>query len=241
MDCCPESWIGDGYPDCKEQVNFPNTPSPNPSPYPYPNPTTPTLTVSRPGGATSPAMRARPSVPRPSPFSSMVKVPPTAGRQLGSCASSERAWRGSGQLGTPRARPGHRSPLHRLGCLSQPPPKPPIPVRWTNQVQPSDHPCPALAELALAAGKEHVQELKPSAETTNCSELDDRHNWCNKAFRYTSDFSSGADLGLQYCTFDDASGTCSVGETTPCPPEEHAARVYRSKDLNKAEVRARSM
>jgi len=125
--------------------------------------------------------------------------------------------------------------------LSQPPPKPPIPVRWTNQVQPSDHPCPALAELALAAGKEHVQELKPSAETTNCSELDDRHNWCNKAFRYTSDFSSGADLGLQYCTFDDASGTCSVGETTPCPPEEHAARVYRSKDLNKAEVRARSM
>ena len=69
-------------------------------------------------------------------------------------------------------------------------------MRWTNQVQPSDHPCPALAELALAAGKEHVQELKPSAETTNCSELDDRHNWCNKAFRYTSDFSSGADLGL---------------------------------------------
>ena len=43
MDCCPESWIGDGYPDCKEQVNFPNTPSPNASPYPYPNPTTPTL------------------------------------------------------------------------------------------------------------------------------------------------------------------------------------------------------
>ena len=124
--------------------------------------------------------------------------------------------------------------------MSQPPPKPPIPVRWTNQVQPSDHTCPALAELALAAGKEHVQELKPSAETTDCSELDDRHNWCDKAFRYTSEFSSGEELGLQYCTFDETSGTCGVGETTPCPPEEHAARVYRSKDLNKSEVRARS-
>ena len=171
----------------------------------------------------------------------MVKVPPTAGRQLGSCASSERAWR----LWAARHSQGEARPPE-----SQPPPRVLEPaaskaadsrVRWTNQVQPSDHPCPALAELALAAGKEHVQELKPSAETTNCSELDDRHNWCNKAFRYTSDFSSGADLGLQYCTFDDASGTCSVGETTPCPPEEHAARVYRSKDLNKAEVRARSM
>ena len=166
----------------------------------------------------------------------MVKVPPTAGplrllrARLAALGSSALPGRGPA-TGVPA----------RLGCLSQPPPKPPIPVRWTNQVQPSDHPCPALAELALAAGKEHVQELKPSAETTNCSELDDRHNWCNKAFRYTSDFSSGADLGLQYCTFDDASGTCSVGETTPCPPEEHAARVYRSKDLNKAEARARSM
>ena len=108
------------------------------------------------------------------------------------------------------------------------------------QVQPSDHTCPALAELALAAGKEHVQELKPSAETTDCSELDDRHNWCDKAFRYTSEFSSGEELGLQYCTFDEALGTCGVGETTPCPPEEHAARVYRSKDLNKSEVRSRS-
>ena len=113
-------------------------------------------------------------------------------------------------------------------------------MRWTNQVQPSDHTCPALAEVALAAGKEHVQELKPSAETTGCSELDGRHNWCDKAFRYTSEFSSGEELGLQYCTFDEASGACGVGETTPCPPEEHAARVYRSKDLNKSEVRARS-
>ena len=107
-------------------------------------------------------------------------------------------------------------------------------------MQPSDHTCPALAELALAAGKEHVQVLKASAETTNCSELNDHQNYCNKAFRYTSDFSSGAELSLMYCAFDDASGTCGVGETTPCPPEEHAARVYRSKDLDKSEVRARS-
>ena len=82
------------------------------------------------------------------------------------------------------------------------------------------------AALGLAAGmKKSRQSLLPPL-----------HVEVERSYTVT-----GADLGLQYCTFDDASGTCSVGETTPCPPEEHAARVYRSKDLNKAEVRARSM
>ena len=33
---------------------------------------------------------------------------------------------GSGQLGTPRKRPAHWEPSHRLGCSRQPPPTPPI-------------------------------------------------------------------------------------------------------------------
>ena len=41
---------------------------------------------------------------------------------------------GSGQLGTPRKRPAHRAPSHRLGCSSQPPPKPPISPHLTVQV-----------------------------------------------------------------------------------------------------------
>ena len=35
---------------------------------------------------------------------------------------------GSGLLGAPREGPTHWAPSHRLGCSSQPPPKPPIPV-----------------------------------------------------------------------------------------------------------------
>ena len=41
---------------------------------------------------------------------------------------------GSGQLGTPRARPSHWAPRHRLGGSSEPPPKSPIPLAWTVQV-----------------------------------------------------------------------------------------------------------
>ena len=51
---------------------------------------------------------------------------PLAGPQLGSCASSGRAWRLWLARHTPRERPAHWAPSHRLGCSSQAPPKPPI-------------------------------------------------------------------------------------------------------------------
>ena len=43
---------------------------------------------------------------------------------------------GSGQLGTCRKRSAHRAPRHRLGCSSEPPPKPPIPPPLTMQATP---------------------------------------------------------------------------------------------------------
>ena len=57
------------------------------------------------------SVTTRPSWQRPNPAS----VPP------------QRAPCGSGQLGTPRARPGPWAPRHRLGGSSEPPPKSPIP------------------------------------------------------------------------------------------------------------------
>ena len=36
--------------------------------------------------------------------------------------------RGSGQFGTPRARPAHWAQSHGRGCSSEPPPKPPLPT-----------------------------------------------------------------------------------------------------------------
>ena len=47
---------------------------------------------------------------------SMVKVPPLAVPQLGSCASSGRAWRLYRRLGTPGKRPALWAPSHCLGC-----------------------------------------------------------------------------------------------------------------------------
>eukprot|EP00964_Phaeocystis_antarctica_P080735 scaffold50443_cov36-Phaeocystis_antarctica.AAC.1 len=47
----------------------------------------------------------------------MLKVPPLAVTQLGSCASSGRAWRLWLARHTPRERPGHWAPSHCLGCL----------------------------------------------------------------------------------------------------------------------------
>eukprot|EP00964_Phaeocystis_antarctica_P145108 scaffold111089_cov48-Phaeocystis_antarctica.AAC.2 len=55
---------------------------------------------------------------------------------LGSCASSERAWR-LWAASTPTKRPAHWAPSHCLGCLIEPPPKPPIPPPLAIQVRPS--------------------------------------------------------------------------------------------------------
>ena len=54
---------------------------------------------------------------------------PLAVPQLSAPAPLQGAPGGSGQLGTPRARPGHWDPSHCLRCSSEPPPKPPIPLR----------------------------------------------------------------------------------------------------------------
>ena len=37
------------------------------------------------------------------------------------------------QLGTPRVRPSHGAPRYRLGCSSDPRPKPPVSLRLTTQ------------------------------------------------------------------------------------------------------------
>eukprot|EP00964_Phaeocystis_antarctica_P090758 scaffold58121_cov74-Phaeocystis_antarctica.AAC.3 len=66
----------------------------------------------------------------------MVKVRPLA-VPSSAPAPPQGAPCGSRQLGTPRARPVHWAPCHRLGCSSEPPPKPPIPPRLTIQVPPS--------------------------------------------------------------------------------------------------------
>ena len=60
--------------------------------------------------------------------------PPLVEPQLG-CHASSGVPGGSRQIGTPRARPSHRDPSHHFGCSSQPPPKPPISLRLTMQVQ----------------------------------------------------------------------------------------------------------
>jgi|SouAtlMetagenome_1021521.scaffolds.fasta_scaffold18446_1 hypothetical protein len=51
---------------------------------------------------------------------------PLAVPQLGSCASSRRAWRLWAARHSQEERPAHWAPRHCLGCSSQPPPKPPI-------------------------------------------------------------------------------------------------------------------
>ena len=53
---------------------------------------------------------------------SMVKVPPWQ-CPMSAPVPPQGAPGGSRQLGTPRERPGHWPPSHRLGCSSQPPPK----------------------------------------------------------------------------------------------------------------------
>ena len=59
---------------------------------------------------------------------------PLAVPQLGSCAFSERAWRlWAALMLTPRKRPAHWAPSHRLGCSSEPPPKPPMSPPLTIQ------------------------------------------------------------------------------------------------------------
>eukprot|EP00964_Phaeocystis_antarctica_P156030 scaffold125505_cov63-Phaeocystis_antarctica.AAC.1 len=63
-------------------------------------------------------------------YRSMAKVPPLAAPQLGSCASSGRARR---LWAAPGTRPAHCAPSDRLGRSSQPPPKPPVPLRLTTQ------------------------------------------------------------------------------------------------------------
>ena len=54
-------------------------------------------------------------------------------------AAPQRAPAGSGQLGTPRARPGHWAPSHGLGGSSEPPPKPftvlGVHCPWTTQAR----------------------------------------------------------------------------------------------------------
>ena len=42
---------------------------------------------------------------------------------------------GSGQLGTPTKRSAHWAPSHSLGCLSEPPPQPPISPPLALQVE----------------------------------------------------------------------------------------------------------
>ena len=59
---------------------------------------------------------------------------PLAVPQLGSCAFLERAWRlWAALMLTPRKRPAHWAPSHRLGCTSEPPPKPPMSPPLTIQ------------------------------------------------------------------------------------------------------------
>jgi len=59
---------------------------------------------------------------------------PSAGPELGSCASSGRAWRLRKVRRSQGERPGHWAPSRCLGCSSgPPPPKSPIPLTLTAQ------------------------------------------------------------------------------------------------------------
>ena len=62
------------------------------------------------GGSRTRAARAPPD--------SRVKGPPLAGPELGSCASSGRAWRLWAARHSQGKRPAHRAPSHCLGCSS---------------------------------------------------------------------------------------------------------------------------
>ena len=60
----------------------------------------------------------------------MVKVPPLA-VPSSPHVPHQSAPGGPEQLGTPRVGPGRSDPSHRLGCLSEPPPKSPISLPLT--------------------------------------------------------------------------------------------------------------
>jgi len=64
---------------------------------------------------------------------STVQAPPLAVPELSSCASSGRAWRLWAASGSQGKRPRHWALRHRLGCSSQPPPKPLISPPLTIQ------------------------------------------------------------------------------------------------------------
>ena len=102
-------------------------------------------------------------------------------------------------------------------CGIVPPPSPPTPPLPPPPSPPPNHPawCPELLEIATAAGRSHVKELKPTSSNDFCSSMGNP-DVCNQAYRFK--VLGSTMLELQFCSHAGGNGdSCKVGEKFYCP------------------------